>query len=175
MTSDVIDLARGGEKLVQKEPLPFSMLSVFQQVQDIVRPMAEERGLSLRFETSVADVRTGHGQAVQRVLLNLVTNAVKFTSTGEVVVLASAISPRTVRFEVRDTGRGIPEVVLGTLFDAFRRRLKPGQYIFSSAGLGLSICQNLVRAMGGELLVESTIDVGSSFQFEIELPRQPLF
>ena len=173
MTSDVMDLARGGEKLVQDAPLPFSMLSVFQQVHDIVRPMAEERGLALRFDTSLADVRLGHGRAVQRVLLNLVTNAVKFTSTGEVAVLASSVSATIVRFEVRDTGRGIPEVVLGTLFDAFRRRLKPGQYVFSSAGLGLSICQNLVRAMGGELLVESTIDVGSSFQFEIELPTAP--
>jgi signal transduction histidine kinase len=175
MASDVIDLARGGEKLVQQQPLPFAIASVFKQVHDVVRPMAEERGLTLRFETSVSDARLGHGQAVQRVLLNLVTNAVKFTAVGDVVVTAAAISPTRVRFEVRDTGRGIPEAVLGTLFDAFRRRLKPGQYVFSSAGLGLSICQNLVRAMDSELLVESTIDVGSVFQFELELPRQPAF
>ena len=171
LASDVIDLARGGEKLVQQSPLPFSIPSVFRQVQDIVRPMAEERGLALRFEAGVADPRIGHGRAIQRVLLNLVTNAVKFTSTGEVAIIATSTSPTRVRFEVRDTGRGIPEAVLGTLFDAFRRRLKPGQYVFSSAGLGLSICQNLVRAMDGELVVESVIDIGSAFQFELELPR----
>jgi signal transduction histidine kinase len=175
MASDVIDLARGGEKLVQSQPLPFSVTSVFTHVHDVVRPMAEERGLTLRFETAVTDARMGHGQAVQRVLLNLVTNAVKFTAVGDVVVTAVATSPTRVRFEVRDTGRGIPEAVLGTLFDAFRRRLKPGQYVFSSAGLGLSICQNLVRAMDSELLVESTIDIGSVFQFELVLPRQPVF
>ena len=172
MASDVMDLARGGEKLVQQDPLPFSLPGIFLAVQEIVAPMAEERGLLLRFETQVTDARVGHGQAIQRVLLNLVTNAVKFTSTGEVAIVATSISPTRVRFEVRDTGRGIPEAVLGTLFDAFRRRLKPGQYIFSSAGLGLSICQNLVRAMQSELLVDSVIDVGSSFQFELELPRQ---
>lgn len=175
MASDVIDLARGGEKLVQQAPLAFSMQSVFQQVHDIVRPMAEERGLALRFESGVTDARVGHAQAIQRVLLNLVTNAVKFTSAGEVAVLATSTSATRVRFEVRDTGRGIPEAVLGTLFDTFRRRLKPGQYVFSSAGLGLSICQNLVRAMEGELLVESVVDVGSAFQFELELPRHTQF
>jgi signal transduction histidine kinase len=175
MASDVIDLARGGEQLVQQEPRPFSVLGVLQQVQDIVRPMAEERGLTLRFESTITDSRVGHGQAVQRVLLNLATNAVKFTSSGEVAVVAKLVSATRVHFEVRDTGRGIPEAVLGTLFDAFRRRLKPGQYVFSSAGLGLSICQNLVRAMNSELLVESVIDSGSAFQFELELPRHARF
>jgi len=175
MASDVMDLARGGGTLVQHEPLPFALRGVFQQVHDLVRPMAEERGLVIRFETDVIEARIGHAQAVQRVLLNLVTNAVKFTTEGEVVVSAVALPASRVRLEVRDTGRGIPEAVLGTLFDAFRRRLKPGEYIFSSAGLGLSICQNLVRAMGGELLVESPPSGGSVFQFELELPGHRQF
>jgi signal transduction histidine kinase len=174
LASDVMDLVRGGEKLVEETPRPFLLQSVFQQVHDLVRPMAEERGLEVRFETTITEARLGHGRAVQRVLLNLVTNAVKFTTEGEVAVIVTAVTATRLRFEVRDTGRGIPESVLGTLFDAFRRRLKPGQYVFSSAGLGLSICQNLVRAMGGELLVESTAEVGSTFQFELDVPRQPL-
>jgi signal transduction histidine kinase len=172
MASDVMDLARGGEKLVDHAPVPLSIQRIFQTVHEIVLPMAEERGLKLRFRTQVTEARVGHAQAIQRVLLNLVTNAVKFTATGEVSVTASALSSSQVRFEVRDTGRGIPPEVLGTLFDAFRRRLKPGQYVFSSAGLGLSICQNLVRAMESELLVESVLESGSCFQFDLTLPRQ---
>lgn len=175
MASDVMDLARGGERLVQQEPIPFTLLGVFQQVQDLVRPMAEERGLILRFDTQVIEARMGHAHAVQRVLLNLVTNAVKFTQVGQVSVSATALSASRVRFEVRDTGRGIPDSVMGTLFDAFRRRLKPGEYIFSSAGLGLSICQNVVRAMGSELLVECPPGGGSVFQFELDLPRHTTF
>ena len=174
LASDVMDLVRGGEKLVEETPRPFLLQSVFQQVHDLVRPMAEERGLDVRFETKITEARLGHGRAVQRVLLNLVTNAVKFTTEGEVTVIVTAVTATRLRFEVRDTGRGIPESVLGTLFDAFRRRLKPGQYVFSSAGLGLSICQNLVRAMGGELLVESVADVGCTFRFGLDAPRQPL-
>ncbi len=172
MASDVMDLVRGGEKLVEETPRPFLLQSVFQQVHDLVRPMAEERGLQVRFESSVTEARLGHGRAVQRVLLNLVTNALKFTAEGEVAVIVTPLSATRLRFDVRDTGRGIPENVLGTLFDAFRRRLKPGQYVFSSAGLGLSICQSLVRTMGGELLVENLAEQGTSIQFELELPRQ---
>jgi signal transduction histidine kinase len=173
MASDVMDLARGGELMVSDTPRQFSLQSVFRHVHDLVRPMAEERGLSLRFETRVTDVRIGHGTAVQRILLNLVTNALKFTTVGEVAVHATAVDSKRVRFEVRDTGHGIPDSVLDTLFDAFRRRLKPGQYIFSSAGLGLSICQSLVDAMGSELIVESSAAAGSVFRFELELPCPP--
>ncbi len=174
LASDAMDLARGGETLVEREPQAFSVAGVFASVRDLVQPMAEERGLALRFESTVSDMRVGHGPAIQRVLLNLVSNALKFTPAGEVAVVATAVSRTQVRFEVRDTGRGIPDEVLGTLFDAFRRRLKPGQYLFSSAGLGLSICQKLVHAMGGELLVERAEAGGSAFQFEVDLPRQEL-
>jgi signal transduction histidine kinase len=175
MASDVIDLARGGEKLVEASPVPFALPSVFMQVEDLVRPMSEERGLAVRFETKVTDARVGHGRALQRVLLNLVSNAIKFTPSGEVVVRAVATSTSAVRFEVRDSGRGIPEALMGSLFDAFRRRLKPGEYVFSSAGLGLSICQNLLRAMGAELVVQSTPGVGTVFEFELDLPRHQPF
>lgn len=171
MASDVMDLARGGEKLAEQAPQALSIRSIFQQVDSLVRPMAEERGLELRFDTCIIEPRVGQAQALQRVLLNLVCNAIKFTAEGSVSVTATPVSASGVRFVVQDTGRGIPESVQGTMFDAFRRRLKPGQYIFSSAGLGLSICQTLVRAMGGELLVASCAGNGSRFEFEVALGR----
>jgi signal transduction histidine kinase len=171
MASDVIDVARGGERLAQAEAQPFAIPSVFQQVRDLLCPMADERGLTLSFDTTLGDARLGQRVALHRVLVNLVTNAVKFTERGSVTVTATAVRGARVRFEVRDTGRGIPSDVLGTLFDAFRRRLKPGEYVFSSAGLGLSICQTLLRAMGAELLVETSAGAGSAFSFELDLPR----
>jgi signal transduction histidine kinase len=75
-----------------------------------------------------------------------------------------------VEFSVRDTGRGIPPQVMTTLFDAFRRRQKAGEYTFSSAGLGLSICRKLVEVMGGELHVETAPEAGTRFYFELDLP-----
>ena len=68
-----------------------------------------------------------------------------------------------VEFSVSDTGRGIPDSVLATLFEAFRQRQSHGSYAFSSAGLGLSICQKLIAAMGGELKVETKLEHGTRF------------
>ena len=80
-----------------------------------------------------------------------------------------------MEFVVEDTGRGIPPHVVATLFDAFRRRHAPGDYAFSSAGLGLSICRKLIVAMGGELQVETELERGTRFRFELELPPAPRF
>ena len=69
-----------------------------------------------------------------------------------------------------DTGRGIPPSVMSSLFETFRQRQVPGDYAFSSAGLGLSICKKLVAAMGGELGVETEPERGTRFHFELDLP-----
>ncbi len=170
IASDVIELARGGDRLVDLHPIPFSVAETFYSVRDIVQPMAEEKGLLVRTQPPDSDFRIGHPAGLNRVLLNLTTNALKFTSTGFVEVIAKQLSRTRVEFSVRDTGRGIPPTVMSTLFDAFRRRQKAGEYTFSSAGLGLSICRKLVEVMGGELKVETAPDAGTRFYFELDLP-----
>lgn len=170
LASDVIELARGRDRLVDPHPIPFSVAETFQSVRDIVEPMAEEKGLLVRTIPPASDFRIGHPAGLNRVLLNLTTNALKFTSTGFVEVVATQLSRTRVEFSVRDTGRGIPPHVMATLFDAFRRRQKPGEYTFSSAGLGLSICRKLVEIMGGELHVETAPEAGTRFYFELDLP-----
>ena len=170
LASDVMELARGGERLLDASPIAFSVSELLRSVYDIVLPIAEEKGLGIRMTPPAADVRMGHPAALNRVLLNLTTNALKFTATGGVEVVVTQVSRSKVGFAVQDTGRGIPEPVLATLFDAFRRRQKPGDYYFSSAGLGLGICQTLVRRMGGELKVETELEKGTRFHFELELP-----
>ena len=170
LASDVIELARGRDRLVDLHPVPFSVSETFQSVRDIVEPMAEEKGLLVRTVPPESDFRIGHPAGLNRVLLNLTTNALKFTSTGFVEVTGTQLSRTRVEFSVRDTGRGIPPQVMSTLFDAFRRRQKAGEYTFSSAGLGLSICRKLVEMMGGELKVETAPEAGTRFYFELDLP-----
>jgi signal transduction histidine kinase len=116
-------------------------------------------------------VRIGHPSALNRVLLNLATNAIKFTNTGSVTVSTREIDRSKIEFSVQDTGRGIPEHVMGSLFEAFRQRQTPGDYAFSSAGLGLSICQKLLRAMGGELQVATELERGTRFYFTLDLAQ----
>jgi signal transduction histidine kinase len=170
MASDVIELARSRERLVDAQPIAFSVSAILRSVQDIVRPMAEEKGLTMEFTAPELDVRIGHPAALNRVLLNLTTNAIKFTNSGSVKVAALAKPRHRVEFAVVDTGRGIPPQVVATLFDAFRRRARPGEYAFSSAGLGLSICRKLVGAMRGELTVDTELERGTTFAFSLELP-----
>ena len=175
LAGDVIELARGGTTLVDTEPIPFSVSDVLQSIMDILRPMAEEKRLEMKATGPSADVRIGHPSALNRVLLNLATNAIKFTNTGSVSVSTREIDRSRIEFSVQDTGRGIPEHVMGSLFEAFRQRQTPGDYAFSSAGLGLSICQKLIRAMGGELHVATELEKGTKFYFTLDLEQPEKF
>ena len=170
LASDVIELARGGDRLVDLDPIPFSITDIFESVRDIVQPIAEEKGLSVRLSAPATDFRVGHPVALSRVLLNLTTNALKFTSEGYVEVLGKEVSGTGVEFSVRDTGKGIPPQAMLTLFEPFRRRQKQGEYAFSGAGLGLSICRKLVEAMHSTLKVETAPELGTRFHFELDLP-----
>lgn len=170
VASDVIELARGGDRLVDLDPIPFSVTDILESVRDIVQPIAEEKSLAVRLTPPEADFRVGHPVALSRVLLNLTTNALKFTAEGFVEVTALHMGPRRLEFSVRDTGRGIPPQSMATLFEPFRRRQKPGEYAFSGSGLGLSICRKLVEAMGSTLQVETQQGQGTRFYFELELP-----
>jgi signal transduction histidine kinase len=170
VASDVIELARGGDRLVDLDPIPFSITDILESVRDIVLPIAEEKALTVRLHPPEADFRIGHPVALSRVLLNLTTNALKFTAEGFVEVAARQVSESGVEFSVRDTGRGIPPQSMATLFEPFRRRQKPGEYAFSGSGLGLSICRKLVEAMGAKLDVETAPEWGTRFFFVLDLP-----
>ncbi len=170
MASDVIELARGGDRLIDLDPIPFSVTDILESVKDIILPIAEEKGLTVRLAPPESDFRIGHPVALSRVLLNLTTNSLKFTDEGYVEVVARQTTRTAIEFSVRDTGRGIPENAMRTLFEPFRRRQKEGEYRFSGAGLGLSICRKLVETMGSELRVETAPNAGTRFFFELELP-----
>jgi signal transduction histidine kinase len=170
VASDVIELARGGDRLIDLEPLPFSVTDILDSVRDIVLPIAEEKGLSVRVTGPQDSVRIGQPVALSRVLLNLTTNALKFTDEGFVELRAQEAGPDQLELSVRDTGPGIPPASMALLFEPFRRRQKDRDYAFSGSGLGLSICRKLVEAMQAELKVE-TGPGGTRFFFALTLPR----
>jgi signal transduction histidine kinase len=171
LAGDVIELARGGTTLMDQPPMPFLVSDVLQSIMDILRPMAEEKRLAVRCVGPEADLRVGYQAALNRVLLNLATNAIKFTNVGSVDVTCKQLDRSRVEFSVKDTGRGIPAHVMSNLFEAFRQRQITGDYAFSSAGLGLSICKKLIAAMGGELGVETELEKGTRFHFVLDLPQ----
>lgn len=170
LVSDVIELARGCDRLLDRRPVPFSVSELLNGVCRVVQPIAEEKRLSLYLELPEVDARIGYPVALGRVMLNLVTNALKFTHEGYVEIASRQKSRGVVEFSVRDTGPGIPPHELATLYDALRQRAKTQGYFLSSSGLGLAICQKLVTAMGGELSVETTVGRETRFTFTLDLP-----
>jgi signal transduction histidine kinase len=169
VTSNVIELARGGNRLSEDEPSPFSVSDILESVHDIVRPMAEEKGLIIRLLRPVSDHRLGHPHALSRVLLNLTTNGLKFTEEGFVEIVAKESSLTQIEFSVRDTGPGINNKTLETLYQPFRRSGDGQGYDFSGTGLGLALSRRLVEAMGSELRVETRPGWGTRFYFDLEL------
>ena len=166
MSSDLIDAVRG-ERLVDGSPVPFSVADVLLGLQAIEQPISEEKGLLFEMTYPGTDGRVGYPSAIGRVLLNLTSNALRYTETGSVTVVSTENSNRTIEFSVSDTGRGIPDSVLAMLFDGFRPA--SGGIRFSSAGLGLAICRTLLEAMGSRLDVQ-TSDDGTRFSFVVDVP-----
>ena len=172
VASDIIEFTQGGDQLVDQEPSPFSITAMLESVRDIVKPIAEEKRLTVRLLAPQHDQRTGHPVALSRVLLNLTTNALKFTDEGYVEIVAQELDadPSRIEFAVRDSGRGIPADKITTLFQPLRKESGRRGQLFSQTGLGLTICRKLASAMKSELKVESRIGWGTRFYFELELP-----
>ncbi len=167
--SDLIELAQGGDKLAEKELSPFSVAELLDSIKDIVAPMVQEKGLTLRVDADGPDSRLGYPLALSRVLLNLTTNALKFTNRGFVELAARSTGPVEMRFSVRDTGIGIDAGSLDTLYQPFRPRADGQGYCFSGTGLGLVICRRLVAALDSELQLETRPEWGTRFFFDVEL------
>jgi signal transduction histidine kinase len=167
---DMIDAVRGSGRLTAEQPAEFSVAQTFQSVRDIVLPMAEEKGVGVELVLPSADSRIGLHAAINRILLNLTSNAIKFTATGVVKIAATELTGTMVEFSVQDSGREIPAEVLEQLFRPFRRSDLRRARTFSSAGLGLSICHKLARAMGSELQVTTSPNKGTRFSFVLDLP-----
>lgn len=172
LATDVIEIARRGDQLADGESVAFSVSEVLEGVVQMVRPIAEEKGLTVRFVLPSSDQRLGMPIALSRVLLNLVTNALKFTDSGSVEISTRVMSLTRLEFSVRDTGRGIPEEAQVALFQPFRRspvRTGRSGFFFSGTGLGLAMCRKLLSAMDSELRFETTAGEGTRFYFELDL------
>src|SRR5258705_8321784 len=134
VASDIIEFTQGGDQLVEQEPSAFSVTAMLESVRDIVRPIAEEKRLTVRLLAPTHDQRIGYPVALSRVLLNLTTNALKFTDQGYVEIVAQEIGDEgsnRIEFAVRDSGRGIPSDKITTLFQPCRKYSSRRGHLFS--------------------------------------------
>lgn len=173
LLDDILDLAKLEAGRLELERIDFSLAETLGQVRSLLAPQATERGLKLLVSTTAAAELALRGDPIRlrQVLINLVGNGLKFTTHGEVVltahVLAAAGPGLRLRFEVRDTGIGIPHEQHGLLFQAFVQADSSITRKYGGSGLGLAISRSLVEAMGGVIGLESEPGRGSLFWFEL--------
>jgi len=170
--NDILDLSKIESGKMQLEEIPLDLGNCVNDTLRLVRLAAERKGLALTAAIDVGLPRWVRGDSVRlrQVLLNLVSNAVKFTHAGSVSV---TVGPelrdgvRFVRFSVTDTGIGISARSLGALFQSFSQIDASKTRQYGGTGLGLVICRRLVELMGGSIWVESAAGRGSTFSFVI--------
>jgi signal transduction histidine kinase len=171
LINDVLDFSKIEAGKLELSPAETDCAAVTDGVVALLRPQAQAKGLALD-ATIAPDVSWAMVDPVRlrQCLFNVIGNAVKFTSAGAVVVRVSSVGSTRLRFEVEDTGIGIPESARERLFDRFEQVDGGAARRFGGTGLGLAISRQLVRMMGGDLDFESRESQGSTFWFEIEAP-----
>jgi PAS domain S-box-containing protein len=175
--NDILDLSKieAGKFVLEEAPVVIG--SLVGNVRSILAERARERGLMLQLETEVLPQGlVGDPTRLQQALLNYATNAIKFTEQGTVtiraLVLADAADSALLRFEVADTGIGIPPEALSRLFSAFEQADNSTTRKYGGTGLGLAITRHLAQMMGGEVGAESTPGAGSLFWFTARLQKR---
>ncbi len=170
IVNDVLDYSKIEAEAIEVDSNAFDLRDMVDQVANLVAASAEQKGLTLSVEMDAALPRrvVGDEAKVRRVLLNLATNAVKFTPAGSVTISASRAS-LALRFAVEDTGIGIAEGAKRSLFMPFTQQVVDGGADSGGTGLGLAISKKLVEAMGGDIGYDTEPGVGSRFWFDIAL------
>jgi PAS domain S-box-containing protein len=176
LINEVLDISRIEAGNLQLSVEPVSIADAVAEAIDLVRPLAADQEIDLSMTANVGEdcfVR-GDRQRLKQVLLNLLTNAIKYTPRGGRVSVAYALAgDGNMRLTVRDTGRGIATDKLNRLFTPFDR-LGAEQSTVEGTGLGLALCQRLMHAMNGTIGVQSNIGSGSTFWIELPAAESPL-
>jgi signal transduction histidine kinase/CheY-like chemotaxis protein/HPt (histidine-containing phosphotransfer) domain-containing protein len=172
---DILDLSKIEAEKVESRREPLDLVAIVEGVADIVAVSARQKGVALAsyVDPEIPSGVRGDGRLLRQILVNLVGNAVKFTDRGEIVVRAerqpAPAAQVLVRFTVHDTGSGIPADAVETLFEPFTQVDTRASHQRGGSGLGLAISSRLVRLMGGRLAVDTELDRGSVFSFELPL------
>ncbi len=170
MVDDLLDLAKIEAGRITISPAWFDLMDLFSALRGMFRPLVEGNQVDLLFEDPpVMPMLYTDDKKLAQILRNFISNALKFTPSGQVVVSTQLEGENAVRFSVRDTGIGIPAELQSTLFEDFVQVDTPLQKRLRGTGLGLSLCKRFAELLGGHVGVESEIGTGSHFYVVLPL------
>jgi two-component system sensor histidine kinase RpfC len=178
LIEDVLDISKIEAGRFSIEETDFDLHSLVNETTSMMRVQAETKGLALRSTFSAATPYrlVGDPHHLRQVFINLIGNAIKFTETGSVSLNVSTTnesdSSATIRFEVVDTGIGIPLEAQASIFDSFTQADSSTTRKYGGTGLGTTISKQIVELMGGKIGIHSSVGNGSTFWLEIELSKQ---
>ena len=184
ITNDILDFSKIESGKLELERQPLNLRSCLEDALDLLAAKAVEKNLELAYqmEDGIPTSLLGDASRLRQVLVNLLSNGVKFTSAGEVIVRVKTLStpqkndaddPWHLHFSVSDTGIGIPVNRMARLFKSFSQAEASTSRQYGGTGLGLAISKRLVELMGGKMWVESVPKKGSTFHFTVPLPAAP--
>ena len=170
MVNDQLDLAKIEAGRITISPVWFEMVDLFAALRGMFKPILVNEDVSLIFE-EVTGVTRMHSddRKLAQILRNFISNALKFTPKGRIVVRASTVDDTMVEFSVSDTGIGVPPEYLEHIFQDFVQVDSAIQRRVRGTGLGLALSRRLAQLLGGDVSVESTVGVGSTFRVRIPI------
>jgi PAS domain S-box-containing protein len=179
IVNDILDISKVESGNMVIEQLPLNLREVCEDVAEILAPKASGKNveIAVSYPLEVPSLFIGDAGRIRQILINLVSNAIKFTDQGHIVIVATCLnkSPQnaSIKISVKDTGIGIDEDLIPFLFQKFSQLDSSPSRKFGGTGLGLAICKSLVELMGGRIGITSQPGEGSDFWFHLDLAVDP--
>lgn len=174
LINDILDLAKVDAGKMVFEQVPFKMTTSLSAMLHLFETKILEKNLKLikEFDSKIPEILVGDPVRLHQIIINLVSNAVKFTNKGKITISSRLINEDdekvTVQFSVSDTGIGIPENKIERIFENFQQASSGTSRLYGGTGLGLAIVKQLVEAQMGTITVKSKVGEGSTFSFKLD-------
>ncbi|MBG6112105.1 PAS domain S-box-containing protein [Flavobacterium sp. CG_23.5] len=177
LINDILDLAKVDTGKMTFEETPFKMDLLISNIILLFELKSQEKNLALieEYDKNIPELLLGDAVRLQQIILNLLSNALKFTTKGKINIMVRLLKEDeenvTIDFAITDTGIGIPEDKIESIFENFQQATSSTSRIYGGTGLGLAICKQLVEKQGGTISVKSKVNEGSSFSFSLTFKK----
>jgi PAS domain S-box-containing protein len=177
LINDILDLAKVEAGKMTFEQTPFKLFLSIEAMINLFEPKIQEKNLTLvkKYDKNIPDILIGDSLRLHQIIMNLMSNALKFTTVGKITIAVKMIDEddetATIEFAITDTGIGIPADKMDSVFENFNQATISTSRLYGGTGLGLAIVKQLVENQHGSIQIKSTVEVGSTFSFVLTFQK----